>query len=164
MLEINPHIKIQNSPNFEDIYRSLAIQGGGSTNVDFSGPAVAGTNGTLGAFTVNYKGTLDVGKTGDWIFIGTVDFYDFWDFDPRGDGKGRSVIGEVKVRITNKVLPGKPFDVTSELLSAGQSSYDNLMTYPNYPSFSPQWVTDPFTKRWSPLLEKVYPLLEKWVR
>jgi hypothetical protein len=37
MMEINPYINIAESPDFQDIRRSLVVQGGGIKDVDFSG-------------------------------------------------------------------------------------------------------------------------------
>ena len=58
------------------------------------------TNGTLGNFTITYKGMLTVMADGTWTFIGVMTFYDVWDFDPKPFGSsGRSTAGELKTRV-----------------------------------------------------------------
>ena len=164
MLECNPYISIANSNQFDDEYLELLAKGGGAKEITISGPAVAGTNGTLGQFTVNYTGTLTVDAKGNWSFDGDVDFYDVWDFDPKEGGEGRSVIGEIKVRITAEILPGTPFEIHSDQLHVTQSNSDSLVKFTDHPNYIPQPVIDPITETLSPILGEVQPEMEKEVR
>jgi hypothetical protein len=89
------------------------------------------TNGTLGNFTINYSGQLTVNAAGDWTFSGVMDFYDFWDFDPKpfGSGSGRPVSAEIKVRVAAYGIPGSPFHVRSVQSPVTQTSADSRATW-----------------------------------
>lgn len=89
------------------------------------------TNGTLGNFTIHWKGILTVSPSGSWAFTGTIDFYDYWDFDPKpfGGASGRPVAAELKVRIANLALPGRPFHIHSVRVPASQTNSDGRATW-----------------------------------
>jgi len=123
-IDTNPFLRIQDSKDFPKALTALKQKGGGSTYLKTRGPGVSLTNGTLGNFTANYEGDLTISSDGRWLFDGQVDFYDYWDFDSKPEGSGRSRVGELKVRITAAILPGKPFDITSDPLRVSQTSSD----------------------------------------
>ncbi len=133
MMKCNPHVDIRRSEDFGAEYHSL--RGGGEKYIEIQGPAIAGTNGTLGKFTVNYKGDLRVDAEGDWFFDGTVGFYDIYDFNPLYGEDRRDLVPEFKVRFTNVVLPGDSFTITSEEIPATQSNYSTLATYPGFTTY-----------------------------
>lgn len=92
--------------------------------------AGAGTNGTLGQFTVKFQGNLEVEPDGRWATQGTMAFEDTWDFDPRdADTGGRSGQGEAKTRFADKALPGTPFKITSETTTFNQTQADQLIVW-----------------------------------
>lgn len=96
-------------------------------SIEVYGPGQAMTNGTLGNFTIKYKGILTVMPDGNWTFIGTMSFYDYWDFDPKPFGRsGRSTAGEVKTRVAANFLPGQAFyiySVEAFLVQTGQDPH-----------------------------------------
>lgn len=95
-----------------------------SKEIDVRGTAIAGTNGTLGGFTVHYTGKLEVANNGDWRFIGKATFEDLWNFDPKwfAAGSKRSFVGEIKTMVGAAAIPGKPYLVRSETVDAAQTS------------------------------------------
>jgi hypothetical protein len=109
----------------------LQAAGGGNEAVHCNGWGGALTNGTLGNFTIHWNGNVEVRRDGTWTFTGNVDFYDFWDFDPKGSGSGRPWPAEVKVRAANAFLPGKPFDIYSVKVPASQTSDKPAATWPS---------------------------------
>jgi hypothetical protein len=133
MVDVNPIVNIRQSKAFASELSALAATAKGyaaagkpapaAKYLEISGPGQALTNGTLGNFTIHYKGTLMVNPDGSWIFAGTIDFYDIWDFDPKPFGtSGRSTAGEVKTRVASAFLPGSPFDIHSVPAPFSQSS------------------------------------------
>lgn len=146
-IDTNPIISIKASPAFGQALSDLEQAGGGSINIRFSGPGGSLTNGTLGNFTANYVGELTGTGPDSWDFNGQVDFYDYWDFDPKPEGSGRSKVGELKVRITAAILPGKPFDITSDPLRVSQTNLDPYVNFLDYPKYAPTPVIDPLS-RW----------------
>lgn len=131
MQDCNPIVDIRRSTAFMAQVARLQAAGGGTEPVKCNGWGGALTNGTLGNFTIHWNGNVEVRKDGTWTFAGTVDFYDFWDFDPKGSGSGRPWPAEVKVRVANTFLPGKPFDIFSEKVVASQTSSDAQATWPS---------------------------------
>ena len=124
MIDVNPIINIRRSPGFATELAALQAQVKASNaagtpapavkSIEVSGPGQAMTNGTLGNFTIYYKGLLTVNPDGNWVFSGSMEFYDVWDFDPKPFGtSGRSPAGEVKTRVAATFLPGKPFEIFS---------------------------------------------------
>ncbi|MFN0085506.1 MAG: DUF4157 domain-containing protein [Blastocatellia bacterium] len=131
MVGCNPIVDLRRSPAFLQEVASLRAAGGGTRSITVSGWGGALTNGTLGNFTINYNGQLTVSPTGDWSFTGSMDFYDFWDFDPKpfGSGSGRPISAEIKVRVAAAALPGQPFHVRSVQVPVSQSSGDARATW-----------------------------------
>jgi hypothetical protein len=124
MIDVNPIVNIARSPKFQTELAALQAQVQASNVaatpapavrfIDVTGPGQAMTNGTLGNFTIHYRGLLTVTTSGDWIFLGTMSFYDVWDFDPKPFGtSGRSTAGELKTRVAAAFLPGSSFEIFS---------------------------------------------------
>jgi uncharacterized protein DUF4157 len=124
MIGCNPIIDIRRSPAF--VSAVAALRGGGNSYITVSGWGGALTNGTLGNFTINYAGNLVVNTAGNWTFNGMMNFYDYWDFDPKpfGSGSGRPVPAEIKVRVAAAAIPGRPFSVVSVSTPIVQTSAD----------------------------------------
>ncbi len=129
MIDCNPIVDLRRSPAFLTELATLQAAGGGSKTLNISGWGGALTNGTLGNFTIYYQGQLTVSATGDWNFQGTMHFYDYWDFDPKGSGSGRPVLAELKVRIAAAALPGQPFAINSVTVPVSQTSADTRVTW-----------------------------------
>ena len=124
MMDCNPIVNMRRSEGFANELAALQLQvketnAAGTPRpavqyIEVNGPGQALTNGTLGNFTIRYKGLLTVNPNGQWVFTGTMEFYDIWDFDPKPFGtSGRSTAGEVKTRVAAYGLPGKPFEIFS---------------------------------------------------
>jgi hypothetical protein len=123
MAACNPIVNIRRSKAFMALVDSLRDRGGGTANVDVNGLGGAQTNGTLGNFTIMWRGSVAVNADGSWSFSGSVMFHDVWDFDPKNFGEAdRTFLAELKVRIANRLLPGKPFHIFSEQVDVAQSS------------------------------------------
>jgi hypothetical protein len=130
MADCNPVVDLRRSPAFMAEVASLRAAGGGTGAVTVSGWGGALTNGTLGNFTIHYRGTLTVTAAGEWTFSGDMDFSDYWDFDPKPfTGSGRSLAGEIKVRVAAAGLPGRPFATTSATVPVSQTSTDAAATW-----------------------------------
>lgn len=153
MQDINPRVNI-NHPRSRQFKRELAAlqqqmldsAGNGGEAVpqvkyiEVSGPGQAMTNGTLGNFTIKYKGMLTVMPDGNWTFIGTMSFYDIWDFDPKPFGRsGRSTAGELKTRVASTFLPGQAFKIFSVEAPLVQSGQDPRAAWAGG---APQFVND----------------------
>jgi hypothetical protein len=87
-------------------------------HVTADGPAVA--NGSLANCHAYIDGEVIADREGGH-FEGTVEFRDYWDFDPKlwdtiRGSSGRTWIGEIETIIGWAFLPGDPFDVTTELV------------------------------------------------
>src|SRR5262249_5009561 len=80
MADCNPVLAVRRSTAFLTELARLKAAAGGTKAISVSGWGGAMTNGTLGNFTIRYRGDLTVSRTGDWSFVGTMEFYDFWDF------------------------------------------------------------------------------------
>jgi len=85
----------------------------------------AQNNGTLGNFTIQYKGTVTVDKDGNATFKGEMRFYDIYDFDTKGDDTHRSGGGETQTKVAAIFLPGKGFEIFSPWVSVSQSSSES---------------------------------------
>lgn len=131
MQDCNPIVDIRRSPAFMQQVARIQAAGGGTEAVRCNGWGGALTNGTLGNFTIHWLGNVEVRRDGSWTFSGTVDFYDFWDFDPKGSGSGRPWPAEVKVRVANAFLPGRPFPIHSVAVPASQISSNSAATWPS---------------------------------
>jgi hypothetical protein len=131
MQDCNPIVDIRRSSAFMAQVARLQAAGGGTEPVSVSGWGGAMTNGTLGNFTIHWNGTVVVSPDGSWTFTGTIDFYDFWDFDPKGSGSGRPLPAEIKVRVADMFLPGRPFPIHSVRVPASQSSGDARASWPS---------------------------------
>ena len=135
MIDVNPIVNLRRSTGFAGELGALQAQVKAANAagkpapavkyIDVSGPAGAMTNGTLGNFTINYKGVLIVTSDGNWVFNGMMNFYDYWDFDPKPfSGSGRSVPGEIKTRVGAHFIPGSPFHIYSVDVPCFQSGTD----------------------------------------
>jgi hypothetical protein len=129
MIDCNPIVDLRRSPAFRKELAALQQAGGGSRRISRSGWGGALTNGTLGNFTIYYDGQLTVKATGNWNFQGTMHFYDYWDFDPKGSGSGRPLPAELKVRIAAVALPGQPFAINSVSVPVSQTATDTRATW-----------------------------------
>lgn len=150
MIDVNPIVNISRSRGFQTELAALQAQVKASNAagtptpavryIEVSGPGQAMTNGTLGNFTIRYRGILTVTASGDWTFIGTMNFYDVWDFDPKPFGtSGRSTIGELKTRAAAAFLPGRSFEIFSVDTICIQSGSDPRATWAGG---SPHFVND----------------------
>jgi hypothetical protein len=124
MIDCNPIVDIRRSRHFRQDLANLRKAGGGSKDISVKGYGGALTNGTLGNFTINFTGTLTVMPDGHWNFSGIMNFYDYWNFDPKpfGSQSGRPIFAEIRVRVAAFGLPGKPFPINSVDVSVSQSS------------------------------------------
>jgi len=126
MIDCNPIVNLtrMRSRALQNAVASLRSAGGGTQPLSGAGYGGARTNGTLGNFTINYNGTLTVSAGGDWSFLGTMNFYDFWDFDPKpfSSGSGRPAFAEIRVRAAAYGLPGRPFHIRSVDTTVSQAS------------------------------------------
>ncbi len=139
MIDCNPEIDLAGSTDFQGKLDELRSAGGGSKHITGQGLGVALTNGTLGNFTVNYDGTLMVRPDGSWSFEGVVDFYDYWNFDPKAWGE-RSKYAEILTRIAARCLSGKPFHIASEQAKIAQSNADERADFAAIGDFTPTIV------------------------
>lgn len=150
MINVNPIVNIRRSPGFATELAALQAQARAHNAagtpapaikyIEVSGPGQALTNGTLGNFTIHYKGVLSVNPDGTWTFVGSMEFYDVWDFDPKPFGtSGRSTAGELKTRVASTFLPGKPFEIFSVPAPCVQSGSDKRAVWPGG---TPQHVGD----------------------
>jgi len=126
MIDCNPIVNLarMRSRALQTAVASLRSAGGGTQPLSGAGYGGARTNGTLGNFTINYNGDLTVSAGGDWSFLGTMNFYDFWDFDPKpfSSGSGRPAFAEIRVRAAAYGLPGRPFHIRSVDTTVSQTS------------------------------------------
>lgn len=131
MIDCNPIVDLRRSPAFLGEVGKLRSAGGGKRTISVSGWGGALTNGTLGNFTIYYEGELTVTPAGNWTFNGVMSFYDYWDFDPKpfGGGSGRPWPAEVKVRVANTLLPGRPFEIRSVKVPVQQTDGDVRATW-----------------------------------
>jgi hypothetical protein len=140
MTDVNPIVNIRRSAGFAAELAALQAQVKASNAagapvpaikyIEVSGPGQALTNGTLGNFTIHYKGALTVSPDGNWSFIGAMDFYDYWDFDPKPFGtSGRSTPGELKTRVGAHFIPGSPFHIYSVDTICVQSGTDRAAVW-----------------------------------
>lgn len=123
MEDCNPIVDLRRSQAFQTALSSLQSGNGGVRVLSITGWGGAMTNGTLGNFTIHYDGTLAVQPTGGWTFIGTMWFEDYWDFNT--GGPNRPWQAELKVRVANLALPGKPFPIDSVRVAVQQTDSDS---------------------------------------
>lgn len=140
MIDVNPIVNLRASQGFATELGALQAQVKASKQagapapavkyIDETGPGQAMTNGTLGNFTIHYRGMLTVSADGTWVFVGTMDFYDIWDFDPKPFGtSGRSVAGELKTRVAADFLPGRSFEIFSTHSVCAQTGTDRAAVW-----------------------------------
>jgi len=129
-----------------------SIEKGESKKVNLSVSAKANNQGTLGRFNVFFEGILT--KTGDnkWVFNGTMQFKDDWDFDQKKIGT-RSPDAEAKTGIARKYLTGKPFSIESPIYKVRETETDPAIDWFKDKDKStikavdmPQGVTDNLSK------------------
>jgi len=108
------------STEFHAAVDRLRSEGGGSADIEFSAPALAGTAGTLGQFTIRSRGTVTVAEDGRWDFEGSMHFRDRYDFNldtPRTAGaQAQTVVGNA--------MPGRGFEIDSVEVEVHQSQAD----------------------------------------
>ena len=104
------------------------LKTGESKKVKLSVSGKAGTQGSLGQFTINFEGILTRGDDKEWSFEGTMQFYDKWDFDKKKDG-GRTSGSETATQIGRLFLPGKGFDIYSPKIKVKQTSKDQKVDW-----------------------------------
>jgi hypothetical protein len=140
-LATNPFIDLGRDKNFIAQVDKLRAAGGGT--VKFSGKVFggSGTSGTLGQFTANVDGSIAVDQDGNWAFVGSVDFYDKYDFDP-GNNPDRSELGTLFTLI-GTVLPGTGFEITSDSMLMTQTSSQNYAQFEGPTDYVPQVVSPP---------------------
>lgn len=135
MADCNPVISLTDSSRFNhriDLLRLEADKTKKAVPYPFTLEMVAGagTNGTLGQFTVAFSGNIVVQPDGNWVAEGTMQFSDTWDFDPKdAETGGRSAAGEKKTRFANQFLPGTAFDISSESTAFKQTQADDLVVW-----------------------------------
>jgi len=83
------------------------------------------TGGTLGRFTIKFEGniTIDANDSRKWSYSGTSQISDTYDFDPENKLDGgieRSDWGNQQTKIASLYLPGKKFDITSDVFKVNQ--------------------------------------------
>lgn len=127
MQDCNPIVDLQRSRAFMAELGRLRAAGGGTSTLSCTGWGGAKTNGTLGNFTIHYDGALTVAADGSWTFAGTMWFEDYWDFNT--GGPNRPVAAEVKVRVANAFLPGRPFPIDSVRVPVSQAFGDRAATW-----------------------------------
>lgn len=124
MIQCNADINLSNpqkNRQFLGIVQEMRSSGTSRRQVRFSGEGAALTATTLGNFTVNYSGVVQVSDAG-WQFEGRMDWYDLWDFDSRGyNDPSRTQYGETATRIGAR-LAGTPFQIFSAAVSVSQTS------------------------------------------
>jgi hypothetical protein len=101
-------------------------------------------SGTLGSFYAKVNGTITGvdnkdGTTG-WVFHGTLQMNDYWDFDPDPTGNKRPYVAEKLVGLANKYLQGTPFPITSVLVPVTQTSNQATLDYSTNPKVIPNRV------------------------
>ena len=130
MIDCNVVVDLRGNASFSDELRSLIRAGGGSRDFGFSELNIANRTGTLANFTINYRGRLMVNMSEPWVwtFRGIMDFEDCYDFDPRpffSEESRRTISGELKVRVGQYGIPGRPFPITSVPVPVQQIGTDN---------------------------------------
>ena len=131
MIDCNPYINVMNCKAFQETLKDASGRNAPSQiDVDITCPAAAMTNGTLGQFSVKMHATLDYRAADDWGLVGTMSFYDKWDFDPKDFSTGgRSVQGELKTRFAHHTLPGEGFKITSKETDFTQAASDPMVVW-----------------------------------
>ncbi|WP_147415982.1 RHS repeat-associated core domain-containing protein [Ulvibacterium marinum] len=107
-----------------------SLEKGESKEVKLSVSGKAGTQGTLGQFTINFEGVLTRSSEddGEWSFEGTMQFFDKWDFDKKKNG-GRTQGSETATDVGRMFLPGKGFDILSPKIHVKQTSKDQKVDW-----------------------------------
>lgn len=105
-----------------------SLEAGESKKVKLSVSGKAGTQGTLGQFTINFEGILMRGEDNEWSFEGTMQFYDKWDFDKKRKG-GRTPGSETATDVGRLFLPGKAFEILSPKIKVKQTRKDQKVDW-----------------------------------
>lgn len=137
MQDCNPIVNLRRSPAFMAEIARLQAAGGGASTLSITGWGGALTNGTLGNFTIHYDGMLTVAADGTWTFSGTMWFEDYWDFNP--GGPNRPLGAEIKVRVADTFLPGRPFPIDSVRVPVSQT---NVEFQASWSAAAPRHVPD----------------------
>lgn len=126
MIDCNAVISLAQSNEFQERLIDLHGQGRDTEiRMNFAFQTGALRNGTLGNFTVFGDCKLVVRSNGQWTAIGTMEFFDIYDFDLKDFATGnRTVWGEVQTRIGHYGLPGRAYNIVSERASFTQTETD----------------------------------------
>ncbi len=136
-LDVNPYsvaiYQGKNSKKYQEekdnfLNELNSLKAGESKKVKLSVSGKAGTQGSLGQFTINFEGILTRGDDKEWSFEGTMQFYDKWDFDKKKEG-GRTSGSETATQIGRLFLPGKGFDIYSPKIKVKQTSKDQKVDW-----------------------------------
>ncbi|QLE02545.1 hypothetical protein HX109_13610 [Galbibacter sp. BG1] len=124
--------------NHEDYMRGEAsnflselkyIEKGASKFVELSVLSKANTKGTLGVFTVKFRGDLKREAEGNgWSFNGTMQFFDEWNFDQKSEGE-RTASSENATAKGRKFLLGRPFEIKSPLYKVYQNNENSVIDW-----------------------------------
>lgn len=114
-------------PQFRSILEQQANAGQRIARHEFTGASRAMAIGSLGGFTIHYRGNVELDGTGGWTFAGTMNWTDEEDFEPHTEGErgspgGRGSQGEALTTIGRWILPGQPYHVMSVTVPVHQTS------------------------------------------
>jgi len=123
MIMVAPVVTLHASEDFKK--GLLATRTAGETTWIFNGRGWGGasTSGTLGNFTIEYRGLVSNCDTA-WEFEGRMTFHDVFDFDI--GATRRPFLAQVKVVVGNVAIPGRPFKVSSEWLDLKQRASEKF--------------------------------------
>lgn len=106
-----------------------SIEKGSSKYVELNVIGKANTKGTLGNFTIKFRGKLSRDAEGEgWEFNGVMQFYDEWNFEAKKKGL-RSVSSEDATAKGKKYLQGRPFKIESPVYSVSEKSEDGAVDW-----------------------------------
>ncbi len=119
---------IGNATELETLLNTLKI--GESGEYTSLVQALSRASGTLGQFTIQFKGRITKTSENDWSFSGTMTYTDTWDFDSH-EGNDQSIRGnsaERDVSLARKYLTGKGFPIRGTV-DVIQNSSDNVVDW-----------------------------------
>jgi RHS repeat-associated protein len=120
-------VRKQEETNFMNEFNDL--NPGESKNISLKVSAKAATHGTLGHCTAIFNGSLTKDKDGkNWTFNGTMQFYDYWNFDEKKVGE-RTKQGEAATSIGRGMLIGEGFKIYSPTYKVSESSKDGEVNW-----------------------------------
>jgi hypothetical protein len=134
MVDIKPIVDVRSADGFEALVVRMRQQAEETQQpVREAIPFMRGwggacTSGTLGNFTIQYRGGVEVWPSGVWRFSGSIAFYDVFDFDARDDNS-RPFLAEVKTRLGGAAIPGEPFSIVSPPMPATQTAFDRYLQW-----------------------------------